>query len=291
MIINRRLFPFPITKEAINNFKEKYQILQELENRPNCIDRKNFETASISIFGKTLYNYFIKNYTEKMWGIAADQLTSEWVSKRLELREKEDNGLFKAQWQGLPVKGYSYLLEKMIEGIPIVFNTDKFNVANYDVIVSSAPIDKLLDYKYGKLPYRSLRFHYEADEYWENENYGTINLPQDPKFVRKCNFKILHKQNSEHNWIQYQEPIAADDNNIPMYPINTRKNNEIFDKYLKEICENKNICPIGRLGLYKYLDMDKAIAVAHDMHLIIENYLDLSSTERHRKIKEIRARY
>lgn len=77
MIINRKLFPFPITKEAINNFEEREKILRELKKRPNKADRTNFETASVSIFGKTLYEYFIKNYTTKMWGMDPKNLTAE----------------------------------------------------------------------------------------------------------------------------------------------------------------------------------------------------------------------
>ena len=291
MIINQKLFPFPLTKNIIKNFEEKDQILRELKNRPIKIDNTNFETACISIFGKTLYNYIIRNYTLKMWGIDPKQLTAEWAPKRLELRGNDDNRLFKEQWQGLPKNGYSYLIENMIKDISIKFNTTDFNPKDYDVVVSSAPLDKILNYKFGKLEYRSLNFDYLQEKKWENSNYGTINLPQHQKYIRKCNFKILHKQESEHNWIQYQEPIVADDNHVSMYPINTTNNNEIFDKYLKEICNTKNICSIGRLGLFKYLDMDKSVAVAHNMLPIVEKYLNMSCIERYKEIKMIREKY
>ena len=287
MIINGKLFPFPITKEAINNFEERGEILRELKKRPNKIDRTNFETASISIFGKTLYEYFIKNYTTKMWGMDPENLTAEWASKRLKLSEDNREGAFKDEWQGLPIHGYSFLLSKIIENIQVALNTSEFRPNDNDIVISSGPIDKFMKFKFGKLQYRSLRFYYKKNEEWENEDYGTINLPQHPRYIRKCNFKILHKQKSRHNLIQYQQSIAADKNNIPMYPINTEKSNKIFDKYLKEICKSKNICPIGRLGLFKYLNMDSAIEVAFEMAPIVEDYLDLRPIDRYEKIKNI----
>ena len=148
-----------------------------------------------------------------------------------------------------------------------------------------------MQFKFGELQYRSLKFNYQKDEDWEKNDVGTINLPQHPKYIRKCNFKIPHKQESKYNWIQYQEPIAADKANHPMYPIITKQNEALFDKYLREICTKRNICPTGRLGLYKYLDMDKVIEVAFDMVSLVEIYLNLSAKERYQKIYEIRNKY
>lgn len=291
MIINGKLLPFPITLKAINDFEEKNKILEELKNRPKEIDKTNFKNACISIFGKTLYSYFIQNYTAKMWGTDPVNLTAEWAPKRLELRDDNTDELFKNQWQGLPKQGYSFLLQKMIEGIPIKLTTQYYNYNEYDVVVSSAPIDETLNFKYGRLQYRGMKFYYRKDESWENDIYGTINLPQHQRYIRKCNFQVLHKQKTIHNYIQYQEPVEASNGNIPMYPANTNINNKVFDNYLTEICKTKNICPIGRLGLFKYLDMDKAVEVAFDMVSVVENYLHFSPDQRVKKIKEIISKY
>jgi len=287
MIINGRLFPFPMTKAAIDGLEEKERIFEELKNRPAIIDKTNFETACISIFGRTLYGYFVKNYTVKMWGVDPKELTAEWAQKRLELREDDSEGLFKDEWQGLPCHGYSFLLERMIDGIHVMVNTTSFDPAGYDVVILSAPIDHAMDFKFGRLQYRGLRFDYSKDEEWEDDDYGTINLPQHPRYIRKCNFKILHKQKSSHSLVQYQEPVAADEKSVPMYPVNTEENNRIFDRYLKKVCATKNICPIGRLGLFKYLNMDKAVEVAFDMVAIIESCSEITSEERYKKIKAI----
>lgn len=213
------------------------------------------------------------------------------MSKRLRLSEDSREGAFKDEWQGLPNRGYSFLIENLMSGIPAALNTSSFNANSYDVIVSSAPIDRIMRFKFRKLEYRSLRFNYRRDEGWENDNYGTINLPQHPKYIRKCNFKILHKQASKHTLIQYQESIESDENSVPMYPVNTKKNDKLFDKYLKEICKSKNICPAGRLGLFKYLNMDSAIEAAFDMIHVIEDYLNMSPLERYKRIKGIVASY
>jgi len=179
----------------------------------------------------------------------------------------------------------------MIDGISVELGRTAYAPADWDVVVNSAPIDQVLDYRYGRLQYRSMLFEYEYDQEWERADYGTINLPQDPRWIRKCNFKVLHKQNTGHNIIQYQEPIAADEQNVPMYPINTLENNRVFDQYLKDICGTKNICPIGRLGLFKYLDMDKAVEVAFDMVDVVENYLTFNADQRYSRISHIRQSY
>jgi UDP-galactopyranose mutase len=291
MIINGHLFPFPITIRSLEDLPEKETILEELRNRPSEIDSTNFETACISIFGPTLYRYFIENYTRKMWGIEPRDLTAEWAPKRLELRESDNDELFQCQWQGIPEHGYSHLLEQMIKGIPITFQTTEFDPDEYDAVVSTAPIDEALHHTFGRLDYRSIRFHYQYDETWENEVYGTINLPQHPKYIRKCNFTVLHKQPSSIKRIQYQEPIPADEANIPMYPINTNQYDELFNRYLLEICKSKNICPAGRLGLFKYLDMDKAVEMAFDLVNVLQEYINLNYWQRYQKLQELRKRY
>jgi UDP-galactopyranose mutase len=291
MIINGRLLPFPITRQALDNLADKQKIIEELKNRPETIDRSNFETACISIFGPTLYKYFIENYTRKAWGIEPKTITSEWAPKRLELREDGSDELFRGEWQGLPKHGYSYLLERIIDGIPVQLKTTEYDPNDYDVVVLTAPIDAMLHYKWGCLQYRSIKFHYQYDKYWEKDTYGTINLPQHPRYIRKCNFTILHKQQSKRKRIQYQEPVAADETNDPMYPVITSQNDQLFDQYLKEACTSKNLCPTGRLGLFKYLDMDEAIEVAFDMVAIVENYSDMTSRDRYEKINEIRKKY
>jgi UDP-galactopyranose mutase len=288
IVIDGRLFPFPLTQEAIAGFPEKEGILEELSRRPDRIDRTNFERACISIFGKTLYGLFIENYTRKMWGIPPGTLRADMALRRLELREgRQDDRLFKNQWQGLPRGGYSRWLENMIAGMSVALKTTDFIPERYDVVVSSAPIDGLLKFKFGKLEYRSMTFHYAHEDAWENMSYGTINLPQHRAYVRKCNFNVLHRKKAKYHFVQYQRPAGYDGRNMPMYPVATRENVKVFDRYLRAICRSGNICPLGRLGLFKYLDMDKAVEMAMAMVPIVEKYPRLSAVERYREIRRL----
>jgi len=288
VVINGRLYPYPITKEVLGDFPEKERILEELRNRPKSIDRTNFEKACISIFGRILYESSIENYTSKMWGVPPRTLKADWALKRLELREgRREDRLFKNQWQGLPRRGYSFLLQKMIAGMPVALKATDFNPGRYDVVVSSAPIDQLFDFKFGKLGYRSMAFHYAQENAWENMSYGTINLPQHRTYVRKCNFNVLHRQKAKYHFVQYQKPVDFNGQNTPMYPVNTPKNDALYDRYLREICRSRNICPLGRLGLFKYLDMDKAVEMAFAMVPIVERYPAMPAEDRYKKIKRL----
>jgi len=291
-IVNGMVLSFPISMHVIEMLPQRRQIEGELAKRPDKPDTTNFETYSVSVFGPTLYRLFIENYTRKMWGIEPRQLAASWAPKRLELREGEGDELFAGQWQGLPVGGYTVFLENMVAGIRSVMSSTDAGAAGFDIVVSSAPIDALLNYRFGKLPYRSLRFDYARDGPWEDERYGTINLPgAETKYIRKANFKILHQQRSEHNYIQYQEPIAYNGTNIPMYPINTPENDVLFDRYLKEVVKSPKLIPTGRLGLYKYLDMDKAVAVSFKLASLIEEYPGLDAKSRHARIAAMLAKF
>lgn len=287
VIINERIFPFPFNIKSLDAFKNKNKIAKELSLLTGKIDKTNFETACISVFGKTLYKYFIENYSRKMWGLDPKKLTSEWAPKRLELRVGDKDWAFEGQWQGLPKHGYTYWIKNMVNGINLHLNCSVDGFRAYDVVVTTAPLDETLNYRFGKLTYRSLLFDYKTDEDWENDSYGTINLPQHKKYIRKCNFKVLHQQKIKHNLVQYQQPIDYDEKNVPMYPVNTAQNDSLFDKYLYTICQSENICPSGRLGLYRYLDMDKAIAVSYYMLPIIERYLHMSAQQRYYYIKKV----
>lgn len=288
IIIEETLLPFPISRNAIALLPSASKIMQELEVRPKEIDRSNFETACISLFGPTLYAYFISNYTQRMWGIVPKQLSSHWVSKRLVLRDCDTTVLFQNEWQGLPEEGYSLWLERMIRGIPAETGVARCSTKKFDIVVSTTPIDQIAGYRYGRLDYRSLKFIYKPDEAWEDLKYGTINLPQHQKFIRKCNFKVLHRKLHSPDLIQYQEPCAADNDNIPMYPVHTENNESLFKKYLSYIVSLPNLCPAGRLGLFEYLDMDEAIRQAIQLVPFIEKYNDLLPQRRIEELMRVR---
>lgn len=257
VIIKDALFPFPITKECIRQLEEYDMIKKELESRPLEIDKRNFETAAKSMFGETLYRLFIENYTKKMWGVHPSILDASWAPKRLQLK-KNETPVFEGEWQGLPKGGYSGFLSRMIRGIAVETEKTSYDASDYDLVISTSPIDEVFGLKLGRLDYRSMEFVYKNRENWEDSRFGTINLPQDASFIRKCNFSILHQQETNNPTIQYQTPKPAKEENIPMYPVNTKINEEKLEKYIR-MSVRTNIVPFGRLGLFQYINMDTAI--------------------------------
>ncbi|MHA1915551.1 MAG: UDP-galactopyranose mutase [Promethearchaeota archaeon] len=286
IIINGILRHFPLSKKTILDMTESKQIIKELEERPTTPDFTNFETYAISQFGNTLYKLFMYNYSLKMWGVEPRELTTEYISNRIKLTDT-NTLIFEDKFQGLPRKGYTEFLKNMIQGIPLKLNVNSFEDSLNDLILFSGRIDELLDFKFGELEYRSLKFDYKENDNWENENYGSINLPQHSMYIRKVNFKIMHQQISKKSWIQYQEPVPFSQEKLPLYPLYTNRNVELFDQYLREACKSDKIIPIGRLGLYKYLEMGQAISLAMNMITIIENWMDLDPNNRYREIKKL----
>ena len=284
--LNGKLQHFPLSMETIHDMKDSKQIIKEIDERPPIPDFTNFEAYSISQFGSTLYKLFIYNYSKKMWGIEPRELTPEYIHNRIELKESNDQ-LFEDNFQGLPINGYTELLRNMIEGIPLELKSTDFDESLYDLILCSGRIDELFNFKFGNLQYRSLQFEYRENDNWENENYGSINLPQHIKYIRKVNFKVMYQEKTDKSWIQYQEPISFTHHDIPMYPIYTRQNIELFNKYLIEACKSNKIIPIGRLGLYKYLEMSQAISLAMNMIPLINTWKKLSPKNRYFEIKNL----
>ncbi|MFX0039654.1 MAG: UDP-galactopyranose mutase [Promethearchaeota archaeon] len=286
IIINGILRHFPLSKESILEMKDSEQILNELEERPKIPNLTNFETYSISKFGNTLYKLFIYNYSKKMWGLEPKELTTEYIKNRIELKNSNTH-IFEDSFQGIPVKGYTEFLQNMTHDIPIELNSSEFDESLFDLVLFSGRIDELCNFKFGNLQFRSLLFEFNENENWENENYGTINLPQHPRYIRKVNFNVMHQQKTNRTLIQYQEPIPANSHNLPLYPIYTKKNIELFNRYLTEACKSENIIPIGRLGLYKYLEMGKAMSLAMNMIPLIEKWKNISPKERYLEIKKL----
>ncbi|TET60188.1 MAG: hypothetical protein E3J52_04390 [Promethearchaeota archaeon] len=286
IFINGILRHFPLSKKTIREMEDSEQILKELEELPDVPDLSNFETYSVSRFGTTLYRLFIYNYSKKMWGLEPKELSPEYILNRIELADSNSQ-MFEDDFQGLPVNGYTEFLRNMIQDIPIEFKTSEFVESKYDLILYSGRIDELLQLKFGNLQYRSLRFEYRDKDNWENENYGTINLPQHTKYIRKVNFKVMHQQDTNNSWIQYQEPISFNDSNLPMYPIYTKRNIKIFDKYLNEACKSDKIIPVGRLGLYKYLEMSQALSLAMNMIPLIDKWKKLTPKSRYLEIRKL----
>lgn len=248
-----------ITPEEAKAKIEKEKEEAKIENP------KNLEEQAISLVGKTIYEKLVKGYTEKQWGQRASELPS-FIIKRLPVRFTYDNNYFNDIYQGIPIGGYTKVIEKMLEGIEVKLNCDFFedrekleNIA--EKIVFTGPIDKFYDYKYGELEYRSLRFETET---LDKENY------QGNAVVNYTEYEVPYTRIIEHKHFEYgtqprtvitrEYPDKWTKEKEPYYPINNEKNNDLYEKYKELAKENKKVIFGGRLGQYKYYDMDKVIA-------------------------------
>ena len=244
---------------------EQAQEKIEQEKKANNVENpKNLEEQAINLVGKTIYEKLVKGYTEKQWGQSAKELPA-FIIKRLPVRFTYDNNYFNDTYQGIPIGGYTKIIEKMLEKSEVKLNYDFFehreeleNIARK--IVFTGMIDKFYDYKFGELQYRSLKFETETlntDNFQGNAvvNYTDYETPYT-RIIEHKHFefgkqpKTVVTKEYPDNWVNGKEPY---------YPINNDKNNELYEKY-KELAEKEeNVIFGGRLGQYKYYDMHQVI--------------------------------
>ena len=234
----------------------------------NIKEIKNLEDQAISLVGTTVYEKLIKGYTAKQWGKSCDELPS-FIIKRLPLRFTFDNNYFNDDYQGIPKDGYTKLVEGMLKDIEVILNTDYFEHkdelnALADKIIFTGPIDQLFDYKYGHLEYRSVRFENELLDEENHQGVAVVNYTdRETPYTRIIEHKHFNKFNkSEKTIISKEYPLPASETSEPYYPINDDRNMNLVKKYLEEKEKYPNIYLGGRLGLYKYLDMDDVIELA-----------------------------
>ncbi len=238
--------------------------IDEQIKEAGIVEPKNLEEQAISMVGKDIYEILIKGYTGKQWGKPCSELPS-FIIKRLPVRFTYDNNYFNDLYQGIPIGGYTQIIEKMLEGIEVRLNCDFFehreeleNIA--DKIVFTGMIDQYYDYKLGTLEYRSLRFETEL---LDEENY------QGNAVVNYNEYEIPYTRIIEHKHFEYgtqpktvitrEYPATWKKGDEPYYPMNDEKNNTLYAKY-KELADKENkVIFGGRLGMYKYFDMHHVI--------------------------------
>ena len=247
---------------------EAQAIIEKQKAEYNITEPKNLEEQALSLIGKDVYEKLIKGYTEKQWGRSCTELPA-FIIKRLPVRYTYDNNYFNDRWQGIPIGGYTKIIEKMLEGIDVLTSTSFEDYkAAHDIsdmrIVYTGNIDEYFGYKYGALQYRTVRFETEympdVDNYQGNAvvNYTEREVPYtrviEHRHFEKCDAKgtVVSKEFSSE-WSVGIEPY---------YPINNDENNALYKKYEQLASQEKNVIFGGRLGKYKYYDMDKVIEAA-----------------------------
>lgn len=247
---------------------EAQAIIEKQKAEYNITEPKNLEEQALSLIGKDVYEKLIKGYTEKQWGRSCTELPA-FIIKRLPVRYTYDNNYFNDRWQGIPIGGYTKIIEKMLKGIDVLTSTSFEDYkAAHDIsdmrIVYTGNIDEYFGYKYGALQYRTVRFETEympdVDNYQGNAvvNYTEREVPYtrviEHRHFEKCDAKgtVVSKEFSSE-WSVGIEPY---------YPINNDENNALYQKYEQLASQEKNVIFGGRLGKYKYYDMDKVIEAA-----------------------------
>ena len=228
---------------------------------------KNLEEQALSLVGQDVYQKLIKGYTEKQWGRDCKDLPS-FIIKRLPLRFVYDNNYFNDRFQGIPIGGYTPIVEKMLEGCDVLLNTDYFEYrkANPDIadkVVYTGMLDKYFDYKLGVLEYRSVRFEHErldTDNYQGNAvvNYTEREVP----YTRIIEHKHFEFGTQPTTVISKEYPSEWKLGDEPYYPVNDKKNEELANGYRELAAKEENVIFGGRLGEYRYYDMDKVIEAA-----------------------------
>ncbi len=274
-----RVYQMPINLETINSFynvnlkpfEVKDFLKSEIDKENISSEPRNFEEKAISLIGRPLYEAFIKGYTLKQWQRHPSKMP-ESILNRLPFRTNYDETYFlNAKWEGIPIGGYTPIFEKLLDhqNIDIRLNTDFFEIKkdlpNDKILFYSGPIDKFFDYKHGKLDWRTLHFEKEVVDYNDFQgtsvmNYADENIP----FTRIHEPKHLHpeEENTLPNTLIIKEFSLKDDGSNPYYPISDDRNQKIVLKYRKEVSKVDNLFICGRLGDYKYYDMDKTIEMA-----------------------------
>lgn len=244
----------------------KNEIAKQIVNL-NITSPKNLEEQALSLVGKDVYEKLVKGYTEKQWGRNCNELPA-FIIKRLPLRFTYDNNYFNARYQGIPIGGYTSIIEKMLTGIEVILNTDYFDFIkqNPDIsnkIVFTGGIDEFFKYKFGYLQYRTVKFETEV---LDTENYqgnAVVNYTErEIPYTRIIEHKHFEFGTQSKTVISKEYSMEWEPGIEPYYPVNDEVNTSLYEKYKKLAEENKNIIFGGRLGNYKYYDMDKVIEVA-----------------------------
>lgn len=244
-------------REKIESQKREYAV----ENP------ENLEEQAINLVGPDVYTKLVKGYTEKQWGKRATELPA-FIIKRLPVRFTYDNNYFNDNYQGIPIGGYTKMIEKMLEGIEVRLEENFLeNREQYqelaEKVVYTGMIDEYFDYCYGELEYRSLRFETEVIE---EENY------QGNAVVNYTEYEVPYTRIIEHKHFEYgtqpktvitrEYPKTWSKGDEPYYPMNDEKNAQLYEKYSQLAQKEGNVIFGGRLGQYKYYDMDDTIAAA-----------------------------
>lgn len=276
-----KVYQMPINLETINSFYginlKPYEVSEFLKTeiaKGGIENPRNLEEKAILQIGRPLYEAFIKGYTEKQWQKDPKDLPASIIN-RLPIRYNYNESYFFDPWQGIPADGYATIFKKMLthHNIEVCLNTDYFNIADQIpkscLVIYSGPIDKYFNYKFGKLEWRTLEFKKELMPVEDFQGTSVMNYPDKAiPYIRIHEPKHLHieRNYTKLKTIIFKEYPLIDTGDNPYYPVNSEANQMILQKYMNEKNSLSNVIIAGRLGDYRYYDMDQVIGSALEIY-------------------------
>jgi UDP-galactopyranose mutase len=266
--VDGQTVPLPINLDTVNKLYGLNLTSFEMEKFLESVAEKKervltSEDAVVSKVGRDLYNKFFRGYTRKHWGLDPSELDAS-VTARIPTRTNRDDRYFADTYQAMPLHGYTRMFEQMLShpNIKVMLNTDYREVVDlvpWRHMVYTGPVDTFFDCKYGKLPYRSVRFEHRTLAQQQYQPVGTVNYPNDYGYTRITEFKHLTGQTNAATSIVYEYPCGEGD---PYYPVPRAENAALYKRYEAEAEQLDNVTFVGRLATYKYYNMDQVVGQA-----------------------------
>jgi UDP-galactopyranose mutase len=266
--VEGKLLPMPINLDTVNELYGLHLTPSELEAylarvAEPCAQVRNSEDVVVSKVGRDLYEKFVRNYTRKQWGLDPSELDPS-VLARIPTRTNQDDRYFTDTYQAMPRHGFTRMFERMLDhpNINVLLQTDYRDIMSavpFKHIIYTGPIDAFFDYRYGKLPYRSLEFRHETLAKARHQPVAVVNYPNDHAYTRVTEFKHLTGQEHAKTSIVYEYPRAEGD---AYYPIPRPENAEMYRKYRALADATPDVHFVGRLATYRYYNMDQVVAQA-----------------------------
>jgi UDP-galactopyranose mutase len=280
--VDGQLLPIPINLNTINQMYGTAFTSFELEEffrslAEPCAQIRTSEDVIVSKVGRELYEKFFRNYTRKQWGLDPSELDAT-VTARVPVRTNRDDRYFTDTYQVMPLRGYTRMFERMLThpNVKILVNADYREVRDmipHREVIFTGPIDEFFDFRFGRLPYRSLEFKFETLDMPVAQEAPVINYPNENAYTRVTEFKYLTGQDHARTTVVYEFPQAEGD---PYYPIPRPENQQLYRKYQALADATPRVHFLGRLGTYKYYNMDQCVAQAlayYRKHLTAEEAL------------------
>ena len=266
--VDGQLLPIPINLDTVNRLYGLSLTSDEMEaflaaRAEPVAEIRTSEDVVVSRVGRDLYEKFFRGYTRKQWGLDPSELDKS-VTARVPTRTDRDDRYFTDRFQFMPAQGYTRMFERMLShpNIKILLQADYREIRNvipFRRLIYTGPIDEFFDFRFGKLPYRSLRFeHVTLDEAW-HQPVGVVNYPQDQAYTRVTEYKHLTGQEHPRTSLTYEFPQADGD---PYYPVPRAENQELYRRYQRLADALPDVVFVGRLATYRYYNMDQVVGQA-----------------------------